>query len=253
MSLRSINNGNGSNGNEAAAPSLPLHYPAACPDCPGARLGRLQEIVGATKHTCAFETVTVEARAYVPPGWGDRYAFGLVRRGVVVRQRADTAGRAIAVDAAGPGCLFAIEEPVPQSTESVPCDYAATDVIACLLPRSAFEHALGSTDNVSRELIQLQQDSMRRVERITQARGASTVRERVASLLCVLADTLSPPRRRERLPAGLQQRDLARLLGVRHETLCRVLGDLEKEGIVRRDPDGLLILDQRALELVEGG
>lgn len=250
MSLRLIN-GNA----QAAQPngvSLPLYYPAACPDCPGARLGTLQEIVGATKHTCAFETVTVEARAYLPPGWGDRYAFGLVRRGVVVRQRADTSGRAIAVDAAGPGCLFAIEQPV-HSSESVPCDYAATDVIACMLPRTVFEHALNTTERVSRELIMLQQDAMRRVERITQARGAATVRERVASLLCVLADTLSPPRRRERLPAGLQQRDLARLLGVRHETLCRVLGDLEKESIVRRDPDGLLILDQRALELVEGG
>jgi CRP-like cAMP-binding protein len=234
-----------------AGPCLPPQYAAACPDCPGARLGTLQEIVGATKHTCAFETVAVEGRAYVPPGWGDRYAFGLVRRGVVIRQRADTAGRAVAVDAAGPGCLFAIEEPA-HSGESVPCDYAATDMIVCLLPRAAFGRALDTTDNVSRELIALQQQSIRRVERLTQARGASTVRERIAALLCVLSDTLSPPRRRERLPPGLQQRDLARLLGIRHETLCRVLGELEKESVVRRDPDGLLILDHRALEQMEG-
>ncbi len=241
MSLRVIHE----NGHDTS------HYTAACPDCPGARLGSLQEIVGATKQTCAFVTVTVEARAYVPPGWAEHYAFALVRRGVVVRQRADRAGRVVALDAAGPGCLFAIEP--PHGGESVSCDYAATDLMVCLLPHVAYERALATTDDVARELIALQQDAMRRVERHTQARGAPTVRERVASILCVLADTLSPPRRRERLPPGLQQRDLARLLGVRHETLCRVLGDLETAGIVRRDPDGLLILDHEALEHVEEG
>lgn len=243
MRLRSINE-------SGSAPAPGSNYAAACPDCPGVRLGKLQEIVGPTKHACAFETVTVEARAYLPPGWSERYAYGLVRRGVIIRQRADSAGRAIAVDAAGPGCLFVFDPPSAHGAESVPCDYAATDAIVCLLPRAAFERALADTRNVARELLELQQDAMRRVERLTQARGAPTVRERVASLLCVLADTLSPPRRRERLPPALQQRDLARLLGVRHETLCRVLGELEKEGAIRRDPDGLLILDQRALEAV---
>lgn len=228
-----------------------MHYAAACPDCPGARLGTFEEIVGATKRACAFETVTVEARAFVPPSWSERYAFGLVRRGVLIRQRVDTAGRAIAVDAAGPGCIFPIEERDPESAESAPCDYAATDLIVCVLPRAAFEQALATTKNVGREMLAMQHAALRRVERLTQARGAATVRERVASLLCVLADTLSPPRRRERLPAGLQQRDLARLLGVRHETFCRVLGDLEREGAIRRDPDGLLLLDREMLERIE--
>ena len=59
----------------------------------------------------------------------------------------------------------------------------------------------------------------------------------------MLAETLSPPRVRKRLPAGLQQRDLAKLIGLRHETFCRVLGQLESEGVIERDPDGILLVD----------
>ena len=66
--------------------------------------------------------------------------------------------------------------------------------------------------------------------------------------LDTLADTLSPSRRRDRIPAGLQQRDLAHLLGMRHETVCRALGTLEHKGAVMREPDGLRIADRTILE-----
>lgn len=227
---------------------LPVHYTAACPDCPGSRLGLLEDLVGPTKSSCAFETATVEARAYVPAGWTGRHAFGWVRRGVLVRQRVDAQGRAIAVDAAGPGCIFPIEGDYDTRPTSAPCDYAATDLIVCLCPSAAVERALDDASPVGRELLALHHAALERVERITQARGAGSVRERVASLIGALADTLSPPRTREQLPSGLQQRDLAKLVGVRHETFCRVLGELEREGIVQRETEGIRIVDRRALD-----
>ncbi|MCZ7682820.1 MAG: Crp/Fnr family transcriptional regulator [Sandaracinaceae bacterium] len=212
----------------------------ACPDCPACRLSVFTAILGAPQSACAFDVASIEARAQVPAGWSERYAFGMVRRGVLIRQRAE-AGRATAVDAAGPGCVFPIEAE-PSS------DYAATDLLVCLMPKATYERAIETEPSFARDLLAMQQAALARVERITHARGAPTVRERVASLLCVLADTLTPPRRRERLPSGLQQRDLARLLGVRHETFCRILGDLEREGAIRRDTDGIAIVDRDGLE-----
>jgi CRP/FNR family transcriptional regulator, polysaccharide utilization system transcription regulator len=223
--------------------------PAACPDCAGARLGVFEELI--TRKPCAFETTSMEARSPVPSRWSERYGFALVRRGVFVRQRINCAGRATALDAAGPGCVFAFEEQSGPAPESAPCDYAATDCIVCLLPRNVLDTSLETSSPVWRELLAMQQATLYRVERITQARGAGTVRDGVAMLLCALADTLSPPRRRDRLPVGLRQRDLARLLGVRHETFCRVLGDLEREGAVRREADGLVIVERALLERAE--
>lgn len=51
------------------------------------------------------------------------------------------------------------------------------------------------------------------------------------------------------LPSGLQQRDLARLAGVRHESFCRSLGKFERAGLVKRAPEGLRI--ERHDDLVE--
>ena len=218
---------------------LPVHgrtYTAACPDCPGARLGVLEQIVGETKHTCRFETSTVPARDPVPATWPERYAFGLVRRGVLVRQRVDRHGRATAIDAAGPGCMFWIEG-------DALAGYAATDLLVCLCPSSILDDVLERETEVGRDLLELQRQAIERVERLTQARGAANVRDRVASLLLALCETVSPPRTRARLPSGLQQRDMSTLLGIRHETFCRALGKLEAEGAIERSPDGILVLD----------
>lgn len=228
---------------------LPVHYAAACPDCPGARLGTFEDLVGATKHECAFDTATVEARAFVPPSWGTKYAFGMVRRGVLIRQRVDAAGNATAVDAAGPGCVFPIDDKTHTSASAV-CDYAATDLIVCLCRRESLDRTLDESTRTGKELVAMHRAALERVERITQARGGSTVKQKVCGLLLTLADTMSPPRVRDRLPSGVQQRDLSRLVGVRHETFCRVLGVLEREGAVLREADGLVIADRERLEML---
>ncbi|MCA9605442.1 MAG: Crp/Fnr family transcriptional regulator [Myxococcales bacterium] len=221
-------------------------YSAACPDCPGGRRGVLKDLVGETKHACAFETVMVDARDFVPASWSERHAFGLVRRGVLIRQRLDEMGRATAIDAAGPGCLFPIEHR-DEGKSSITCDYAATDLMVCLCPAPLLDEVLDESRQAGRDLLALQLDAMERVERLTQARGAPTVQERVAMLLVVLSETLSPPRTRERLPPGLQQRDMSKLLGVRHETFCRALKQLEDAGAIHRSHDGLQIVDRERL------
>ena len=239
-------------GSEGAAPVLPITsavgirqaYPAACPDCPGPRLELLESLVGATRSECLLETGSVAARAPLPAAWSTRYEFGIVRRGVIIRQRLDASGRATAVDAAGAGCLLPL-----RSAGRAVAGYAAIDSMVCLCPTSTAKRTLVKDTRLGADLLQLQSDALERIERIAHARGRPSARARVAALLCALADCLSPPRQRECLPAGLQQRDLAALVGVRHETLCRVLGTLERSGGIERHPDGLRLLDRGAIEV----
>lgn len=202
-------------------------YTAACPDCPGSRLGVLSSVVGETKDTCQFTGHSVEARAPLPV-WDASLVW--VRRGVVIRERVSSDGTTTAIDAAGVGCVF----PVDDSTTG----YAATATMVCLLRDDGVDEA--ARQGEASDVLELHRAALTRVERLAHARGASTARSKVAHLLVVLAETLSPPRVREDLPEGLQQRDLSRLLGIRHETFCRALGKLEAERRLSRGPTGTI-------------
>lgn len=219
----------------------------ACFDCPAHRQAAFSDLRGATAGACPFERVTLEQRAPIPDDWRDVYALGLVRRGVLVRQRVDRAGCAIAVDAAGPGCLIPFG---PTGGALGVRGYAATRVLVCLLRTEVLQRALATLDSTAPDLLRLQREALERVELIAHARGRACVDERVAALLVALSDTLAPPRLAAPIPSGLQQRDMAALLGVRHESVCRTLRKLERQGVIERDADGIRILDRDALETV---
>jgi CRP-like cAMP-binding protein len=124
-----------------------------------------------------------------------------------------------------------------------PTGYAATDLKVCLLAAGTELEAPLATD-----LVRLQRDAMHRLERLADARGRANADHRVCALLRALCDTLTPPRPRDRLPVGLQQRDLGQLLGMRHETVCRVLTRLERLGVIARSDDGITITDRAQLD-----
>ena len=221
---------------------LPMQYRAACPDCPGARLGVLEPLVGETKDQCSFVSEHVAARSPLPPDWGTKYGFGLVRRGVVIRQRINGDGKAVAIDAAGSGCLF----PIPEDQSGI-LGYCASGTVVCLCSRETIESAIADGDT-SGDLFALHQAVLTRVERLAFARGAQTLNQKVARLLVVLAETLSPPRIRTNLPPGLQQRDMSALVGVRHESFCRALAKLDQNGWIARESGGAVtVLDIEAL------
>lgn len=221
---------------------------AACPDCPATRQHAFEHMVKGPRTACAFQCMTLDSRSPIPDRWFGAYGAALVRRGVMIRQRVDAHGRATAIDAAGPGCLVPLESANgPTATAA----YAATRLLVCLCPREVMEAAVDQRDDpAATDLLRMQREAIERLERIADARARSNVESRVSALLCALADTLSPPRRRTRIPSGLQQRDLAVLLSIRHESVCRALGTLESRGALLREPDGIRITDRELLETI---
>lgn len=210
-------------------------FPAACIDCPAARVGCFEAAVGDGTTPCRFVKARVQPRAPIPTAWAESYALVLVRRGVIVRTRAPKHGPSVPIDCAGAGSVLSLTE------HTVEIGYAATEVLVCLHPRNGLDEALARDKDMARDVILGLSATLERVERLAEARGQATVDERVARVLVVVAETLAPPHRRELLPSGLQQRDLARLAGVRHESFCRSLGKLERAGLVKREPEGLRI------------
>jgi CRP-like cAMP-binding protein len=189
---------------------------------------------------CGFRCLSVPAREALPARWRTDYAFGLVRRGTVVRQRVDGSGRATAIDIAGPGSAL------PLGTDDGSTGYAVDDVMVCVCPTSTFDEALGAKG--ARDVVKAQSAILQRVERIAEARSRTSAIARLATLLLAIGDTLSPLRALNVISSAIQQRDLAALLAMRHESVCRSMATLEKQGLVERNPSGLRLVDRAALE-----
>lgn len=189
----------------------------SCPDCPLARAGRLEALVGGTRG-CALRAYPLEARQPLPSTWGERHSVGIVRRGWVLRSRSDGRGHQTAVDLAGPGSLIPLRI---RGEHAVPSGLAATRAIVCLVPDDVLGARSGDA-TLLRDLLDMKADALDRVERIADARGRETAGDKVAALIDALAEMRGPTHPRG-VPDGLQQRDLAALLQIRPETVCREL------------------------------
>lgn len=79
--------------------------------------------------------------------------------------------------------------------------------------------------------------------------GYLSVRERVEQLIWNLAGAcdLVPTPRGERMQLPLKYRELAQLITVSPEHLCRVLGAVEKDGLIRREKGWLYLIDKDRL------
>lgn len=212
----------------------------ACPDCPASRNAAFASMLPHDGTPCAFLSVVLEARQPLPAPWFALYGVAIVRRGIVARQRIDAHGGATTIDVAGPGCILPLARDVGAT------GYTVTDSLVCLCPRGTLDAALDGPS--ARDLIRMQAAALERVDRLADARSRATAATKVGALLCALADTLSPPRTLRVIPRGLHQRDLAALLAMRHESVCRVMRTLYETGALARGPEGIEITDRSQLE-----
>ena len=215
----------------------------ACPDCPATHAHVFEELLPHPQHPCAFRVATVGERETIPHAWFGTYALGLVRRGIVIRQRVDGTGSATAVDVVGPGGALLLDG----NEESV-SGYAAAEAMVCLCPSLSLEQSSCSSMGTTRDMLRLHTVALERMDRLANARNQPTARARVAALLTALSDVLSPPRKLEVIPQHLLRRDLAALLALRHESVSRALAQLERSGAIRRTRDGVALLRPQALE-----
>ena len=124
---------------------------------------------------------------------------------------------------------------------------AVSDALVCLCPTRDVDGALGAVGATALEMVRMQAQALARVERVAEARSRARTAARVGALLVALSETLSPPRRLAVIPPGLQQRDLGALLALRHESVCRALVRLERDGFVARSADGIRLRDREGL------
>lgn len=226
---------------------LPRASSQRCSGCPGDREGLFDTMISTGRSACAFLNAVLEPRAQLPERWFGERSTAIVRRGLVLRTRTDASGRVQGVDLAGPGHLI----PLWASTEpgAMPGGFAVGRAHLCLSLEGSVDRAIDRHDDAHardvHDLIRLQREATRRVERFAEARGRRGSEARVAAVLAVVIDEFGFV---NAIPEELQQRDLALLLGIRHESVCRSLAILERRGLVSSREDGLWVHDRAALD-----
>lgn len=208
----------------------------------------LEGLLGDSGSESAFDSLAVEARSALPATWLSRYSFAVVRRGYLIRQRADPAGRATAVDAVGPGACFPLDRTLATYGGARVLGYAVTRSLVCLCDNETLERGLTDGGTTALQTFQLQSEAIARMERLADARARPGAAAKIAALLCALADTLRPGS--GRIPAEFLQRDLAGLVSIRHESVCRVLRDFSRHGLIAKDSDGIVLADRAQLQAV---
>lgn len=222
-----------------------------CVGCPAAARNVLDGLLGETPEQCGFASLSVELRSVLPASWLSSYSFAIVRRGYLVRQRSDRSGRATSVDAVGPGCGFPLDRSAATSGETGIAGYAITRALVCLSDEETMQRGLAESGPTALQVHKLDSEAIARIERLADARGRAGTASKVAALLCVLADTLRPANDvPARIPPEFQQRDLAGLLSIRHESVCRAMRVFSKQGLISRDSNGIVLADRPRLSML---
>jgi len=179
-------------------------------------------------------------------------AFYVVAEGRVKVVKSTPSGKEVILEIFGAGdplgAVMAYEgKPFPASAR------ALEPTLCVVTPRESFFQLLVERPSLVRGL--LSGLTMRLVEltnRLANLSGAR-VEERIARLFVQKLDELGRTERGgEFLPLALSRQEIADLAGTTIETAIRVMSRWGKNGVVRTEPGGFLVLERAALEQLAG-
>jgi CRP-like cAMP-binding protein len=122
-----------------------------------------------------------------------------------------------------------------------------TDVVLRRYPRRMVEALAGTNLALARELRDIGSVNLRAVYTRLVLLGRKTASERVASFLLEMSSRL-PGSRQHVLELPMGRTDVADHLGLTIETVCRLLGQLRRDGTIAIDRGKITIRDPKALQ-----
>lgn len=176
--------------------------------------------------------------------WGTSVYF--ILKGWVKIRTYNIDGKEVTLNILGPGELFGEMAPLDEAPRS-------TDVITLTpteignMPAGDFVRLVNTEPQAGIRLAKLMARRLRQLNRRLRLRESDST-SRIADILLFLAEGQGRKSQRGVEIPNLPHRELSSLSGMARETVTRVLGKLEKKGVIRRDQDTLCILDLDALE-----
>lgn len=176
--------------------------------------------------------------------WGTSVYF--ILSGWVKIRTYNIDGKEVTLNIIGRGELFgemAPLEEVPRSTDVI----TLTPTVVANLPATDFVNLVNTEPQAGIRLAKLMARRLRQLNRRLRLREADST-ARVADILLFLADGQGKQSAAGIEIPNLPHRELSSLSGMARETVTRVLGKLERKGMIKRENDTLCIANVQALE-----
>ena len=222
----------------------PIRYNAVCSKCEPDELVELEQIKYYRSYA-AGQTIFFA---------GDPLEYvGSVVSGVSSLTRTMPDGRVQMVGLLLPGDFMG-----RPARETIDCDVVAeTDVMLCCFRRKPFEKLIEETPHVGQRLLEMTLDELDAAREWMLVLGRKTAREKIASLLHMIATRMASLQPGETAEATftlpITRETMANYLGLTIETVSRQMTALKKEGLIafdeRRD---IRVPDLAALRIETG-
>jgi CRP-like cAMP-binding protein len=216
-------------------------------------ISRTPFLAGLPSTAIAKVTARISTRVHPPDqvillenDWGNSVFF--VLRGWVKIRTYNLDGKEITLNVLGNGEMFGEMAPldrVPRSTDVI----TLTEAAIASLPATDFMELVESEPQAALRLARLLAQRLRQLNRRLRLREADSG-ARVADILLFFAESQGIKTQRGIEIPSLPHRELSSMSGLARETVTRVMGKLEKKGVVQRfdDRDTLCIPDIQILE-----
>ncbi|MEJ6403557.1 transcriptional regulator FnrL [Yoonia sp. 2307UL14-13] len=124
--------------------------------------------------------------------------------------------------------------------ETINCNVLAeTDVTLCCFRRKPFERLIKQTPHVGERLLEMTLDELDAAREWMLVLGRKTAREKIASLLCMIAKRMASLRpadgRKVTFTLPITRETMANYLGLTIETVSRQMSALKKDGLIAFD------------------
>lgn len=204
----------------------PIRYNAVCSKCEPDELKELEEIKYYRSYA-AGQPIFFE---------GDPLEFvGSVVAGVTSLTRTLPDGRVQMVGLLLPGDFMGRPH-----RDTIECDVVAeTDVMLCCFRRKPFEQLIENTPHVGQRLLEMTLDELDAAREWMLVLGRKTAREKIASLLYMIAVRMAALKPGEAAQAvftlPITRETMANYLGLTIETVSRQMSALKKDGLIAFD------------------
>ncbi|MGB8701348.1 MAG: Crp/Fnr family transcriptional regulator [Thermosynechococcaceae cyanobacterium] len=178
--------------------------------------------------------------------WGSSVYF--ILSGWVKIRTYNIDGKEVTLNIVGKGEVvgeMAVLDEAPRSTDVI----TLTPTVVANMPGNDFRHLLDTEPQAGVRLAKLMARRLRQVNRRLRLRESDSV-SRVADILLFLAEGQGTRRETGIEIPNLPHRELSSLSGMARETVTRVLGKLEKKGLILRSQDSFQIVNVDALEKI---
>ncbi len=176
--------------------------------------------------------------------WGSSVYF--ILSGWVKIRTYNIDGKEVTLNIVGKGEVFGEMAPldeVPRSTDVL----TLTPTVVANMPANDFVHFLNTEPQGGIRLAKLMARRLRQVNRRLRLRESDST-SRIADILLFLAEGQGTQKGTSIEIPNLPHRELSSLSGMARETVTRVLGKLEKKGLIKRTPESFQIVNIDALE-----